>query len=516
MSLGNSGMNRSEDDPGHLDDINEILRKPNLCHTLESLAPLGIFTDPVIGMPYPMDTTDESDSLSLDLRKYVQLWQIAYFAKIALQKSNPYRRDEFDSKKLREVINHYNIYDAPCSEDLSSEEYLQVSIRIAYQQFPFQRKWYDWMNITHHMFRENPVLNQMVIDLFGVRYELLVDICLCLYMAICTQIKTHKRKSFSFNDLMTLLPWYDEDILRGIIDAITQSQDEFRKECDDRCSGDRYLGKYDFNPLLSKPIVRINGRYYIPVPAAIPLWCIEGIQYRLSAYAKDISNRKESEFFYKFGHAFEDFVEDQFARTRRQYIRVDDVLKNRKRADFILLEGDTALIIDCKTKRRVLKHRYGIIEAIDKDYNEVIHGLDQCINTEKSIRDGILKSLQYPDIQNITSFSYMIVTLGDFYLANSCFMQDRVREKLGMSIQYQVISARELELILANVDGDGIASFITEKSLGRCPMPESYESYLPYHFANRDGYVIKDPSKDIFISIAERLKERVKAMQHLR
>jgi hypothetical protein len=245
------------------------------------------------------------------------------------------------------------------------------------------------------------------------------------------------------------------------------------------------------------------------------LWATEGIKYHLSEYARFIG--EDGTFFDKFGKtAFEGYVMHMLDVSKRQYIPEQEVIVGKNKeltADFILLEGDKALIMECKTRRGSLEHRYGIIEAIDADYEKtIIKGLHQCVCTEKLIRNGILDLSQYPELQGVSEFSYAVVTHDIFYQANSRLMQDRVREKMGEDIQYQVLSARELELILANIAKNGIIQFIAAKSVKSYLMPESYENYLRLWIDKRGDSNMNDPSQDICLALAERSRFYIEKM----
>ncbi|MDO8684867.1 MAG: hypothetical protein Q7N50_15495 [Armatimonadota bacterium] len=516
MTSNSLKQNYPEGDARHLDDVDEILRKPNLCSTLEILAPLAIFTDPVLGMPHPLDYTDESDGndIAATLRNSLHLWHVAYFAKAALLGSNPYRKSTLTFEQIIEAVNHYNQYDMPLSSNPTDEEILQATIRMAYQQFPYQNVWWGGMNAARFIYRKLSQtsalsLHERVIDLFGVEYNLLLDICVCLYMAVHNHVKTSRCPSFSFTDISHLLRWWDPPTLHKVIDGISQTQNEFRVNCEVNRSTNPNLRKYDFNPLLFKPVVRIGKRYYIPIPAMILLWATEGIHYRLSEHAKNIVGNGGA-FFGEFGHAFESFVADLLDCSCRRYIPEALIRNNKqKAADFVLLEGNRALIIECKTKRRHLKHKYGVIDAIDNDYKEVVHGLKQCISTETLIRNGTLKSPQFPELNNISEFFYAVVTLGDFYQANSYLMQDRIRRALGVNLNYQVLSSRELELMLANLKGLDIIPFMTAKAVARNPRPTSYKDDLYDWLAELDRSDMNDPSEEIALALIRRLRDRI-------
>ncbi len=513
----------SQYDPMHLDAIEEILGRPNLCAVLEELTPLAFLTDPVFGMPW---ATGEDEHLGTDsairvLRQSMHLWHAAYFAMVALRRSNSHRRSSLASGQLTKLVNHYNSYDGPLPVPASDEDLLSQCMRMAYQQFPFQREWWAGMTRARFMFQEcsdrKPHdLSGVVRAVFGASYDEVLGICADLYFFFLNAVKTGKRPIFTMRLLaQRFLPWVEEGTLARVVDAISQTQSEFRNICDNTAGSDPRLRKYDYNPLLARPLIQIGDIYFCPVPALLLLWTTDGINYVLSDYAR--TSGKDGAFFNTFGHAFEDFVEHLLRKSGREYIREVSVRRKEREdsADFILVEGDSALIFDCKTRRTTVKHRYGMLEAIDRDYEDIVSGLEQDTRTERWIREGIEEFAQHPRLRGVSQFHYGVVTLDHYYLANSSAMQRKVQQSLGRSIEYQVLSSRELELLASSVRVGGILAIIRDKSSDSYDLPASYEDYLKVRQGAAEGVRLVDPSQRLYVSLLKKLRDHVERLHNV-
>lgn len=498
-------------DPRHLDAIDEILGTPNLYTTLEALMPLALFTDPVFGMKYPVDEGgQEHDIIAKILRKSMQLWHVAYFAMVALYLSNQYRHGLLSRKKLFRAVNHYNEYDCPLPDPATDEQLFSQMVRMAYQQFPYQHQWWAGMTRASFMYGEangetGGSLPDMVESLFGIQYHQVLDICMSVYHVIHNQLRTGRNAAFSMNQLAErFLPWIERSSLERIVGCVSQTREEFRLACERTKSGDKALRKYDYNPLLERPLIRIDERYYAPVPPLILLWAMNGIAYQLSEQPCKVGGH---DFGHVFGHAFEDFIEAILRKSKRDYLREIDVKTNAgldRTTDFIIIEGNHALLFDCKTRRATMRHRYGTLDAIERDYGEIVHGLEQCIKTEQWIRLGVPEMQCQRKLEKVTQFDYGVVTLDDYFLSNSTLVEKLIQQKLGRDVKYQVLSGRELELLLANLEGQSLISFIKEKASVRCSLPASYEDYL-----NVNCRKLVDPSQAAYLAFPAKLKNRI-------
>jgi len=448
-----------------LDAIDDVLYRRNLCSTLNHLTAVSLFTDPVYGQPYPTEeeyaAAKPSERAMLSLRRCIHLWHSAYFAMVATCKGNQFRKGDLSEADLRTIVNCYNDYVPPiltAGEDISA---LGCWIRIAYQQFPYQRRW--WAGITRARFMFNyhsPEcslrLPEAIQGQFGATYDEILGICDALSMLVHNRVKSGKDAAFTWEMLADgYLPWVDRTKLKGVLDSLTQTQLEFRTTYDRLKSSDTRQRIYDFNPLLDRPLVRIDSYYYAPVPALLLLWATEGIAYRLR------DQLGAGPFGDSFGKAFEAFVANLLTESGREFVPEVQLARGENTADFIVMEEDEALIMDCKSRKFAVRGRYGIQDAIEIDTKEsIVKGIRQALRTETYVRERRRELTAYPGISDISHFSYAVVTLDNYYLANSKMMRRLVKDELGCDVHYEVMSCRDLELLLANPGSANLVSFL--------------------------------------------------------
>lgn len=517
-----------EGDSRHLDAIDDLLGGLNLASILVGLAPLAVFTDPIFGMPALGSESDGNGqtpvSLAATWRSRLHLWHVLYFAMVALEKSNPYRRANLSQRDLTEIVDHFNSYDMPLSE-VENNPLAQALTRLAYQQFPYQRAWWAGMTGAQFIYEQSEptkgyCIKDAVGDTFGMQYSDLLDICADIYYIFHNQVRTNRPATFTLKSLSNWLPWVPQGSLARVIGAISQTQEDFRRERQSTAQENPALRKFDYNPLLARPLVQIGREYYAPAPSLILLWATQGIAYRLSDCARN--EEKDGHFGKAFGRAFEDYVDSILRASGRSYIRECTIRVGKQRcktADFILVEGNRALIFDCKTRRATVKHRCGVLDAIERDYEEIVKGLKQTMQTEKWIRDGILSLSAHPELAGVTNFSPAVVTYGDYYLANSALMRRSVADRLGTTMDYCVFSGRELELMLKNIGEGQLIPFINTKTSHTNDMdqdqlliPSLFEDYLRHQLTEQGAKLI-DPCAEINRNILIKLKNRVTSIQ---
>jgi hypothetical protein len=371
-------------------------------------------------------------------------------------------------------------------------------VRAAFQQFPFQLAWWSGLSRATFMFnrstgRGSDVLQNAVKTVIGLPYDELLSICIALYVAITMgQGQPFSLSSFAESSF----PWMRQDILLRVLKVMSQTQDQFKHVYEAHRNRDPKLRVYDFNPLFRKPLIRINAEYYAPIPALVPAWVANSISYELSENIGD-------EFLRSFGYVFEEFVGQLLLKSKRCFIpesRIQGPRGKQHTADFVVIDGDKALIFDCKTRRFSLNGRYGVQEAIESSLEKtIVSGIKQAIRTERGIRDHQLDKVA-PLLGSVSDFVYAVVTSDDYFLANAPFMRDAVAAKLQFDQKYHVISGNELELLLANLDGQVLVDFLKEKSSTDDSYSMPFGGYVAqWAHANRaDGFI--DPSFDIALS----------------
>lgn len=500
------------EDSRYLDYVDDIIGSPNLLATLELLSRWGFCVDPILSTSPPVPVKEQYlDSL----KRHLGHWTIAYFAMVLLRRSNQYRRGTLNSDKFVQAINYYYEADEPPSDN-EDQNAISFLTRLLFQQLPYQREW--WSGITRAQFMygsshgpDEEFLAQIVSDIYGMSYNEVLSLCLSIYFVLYDRAASQRECSFTLKELTTgFLPWIDASKLTNLVRLISQTQQEFRGSCQSSELPDRSLRKYDFNPLLSKPLIRIGDRYYAPVPMLLPVWATEGIAYALSSYA--VTSGYRGEFGDALGHAFENSIAKLLSQYNKDYVREKPLRikgQHDRPADFIVVENKVGLIFDCKSRRVQLKHREGCQDAIQRDYEDIVKALEQDVKTTGWIRQRVGYLGNEKMLAGVEKFIYAVVTMDEYYLANSSIVQRQIARDLGFNISYQVISARELELLLCNLPINSLITTIEKKAEVPVPLPTSYSDYLHYLKSEKQIKQLIDPPMEVVFSELHQIRSRI-------
>lgn len=498
-------------DVKYFNNIDGIFGSPNLPDTLELLSRWGFFVDPVLSVPPPVPV--RSYHLN-DLEANLGPWTIAYFAMVALQLSNKHRRGNLRADKFIQAINYYNAADDPITDD-EDQTLRALLIRLYFQQLPYQREWWAGITRAQYMYdssrgSDEQILAQTVTSVYGMTYNELLSLCLSIYFVIYHEAKKGRECSFTLDKMTKLLSWGNVDKLTNVIGSISQTQDEFRVACQSTQLPDRSLRKYNFNPLLSRPLIRIDDRYYAPLPMLIPIWATDGINYALLSYAT--IKGYDGEFLRARGYAFENFVAYLLQQQGKHFVR-DEPFKIKgqevRPADFVVVEDKAALIFDCKCRHILLKHRAGLPDAVRRDYDDIVKALCQDLQTKEWIGQGVGCFGTNPLLSGLERFFPAVVTMDEYFLANSSIIQKQVKNDLGHDITYQVLSARELELLLCNLPKNSLINTIEQKAAKSVLTPSTYCGYLRYLQDQKHISHVLDPPKQVVLDELSLLMSRI-------
>ncbi len=149
-------------------------------------------------------------------------------------------------------------------------------------------------------------------------------------------------------------PHYSQTNLDIFFGNIAINYEGFRQECTTRCDPAPGLEIYDYNPLVSHPIVQLpNGDFVCPVPRLLIERVTSGVYY-------DLAHAYDNEFLTYLGHAFQHYIGLLFAGIVGLDVRPEKEYGTRKAPrlspDWLLVKDQTA-VLECKTKRLRLGSR---------------------------------------------------------------------------------------------------------------------------------------------------------------
>lgn len=218
-----------------------------------------------------------------------------------------------------------------------------------------------------------------------------------------------------FTELLAVLP---RDEILGVIHSVFgQTMEEFRQE---NTSAEQrtplpHLDRYAFNPLTSRPFVRLSdGRLIAPVRHLIPRRLTP-----LELYYVGIA-RWGTSFTRELGYLHEDYVGRQFATLPDARVYPEIMYRERRQqaasTDWFVVFNDLVLLVETKATRSPLAARAAdatVQEAYVKTLGEAF---DQLGRTLDKIQAG---APEFAEIPTDRPFIGMVATLDPWYVANS-------------------------------------------------------------------------------------------------
>lgn len=248
----------------------------------------------------------------------------------------------------------------------------------------------------------------------------------------------------------------DGEVLR-VLDQISTTQERFAAEHDRLKNADRRFAMYDFNPLLSYPVVRpfASGRTLRAEEDALVVPLPDLLVSRLSVgvYHQMLNRHKEA-FTRYFGHLFGEYVGMVLrnsvppgALVSEEEIRETYPEKRGKVPDWAVVDGSTAVLIECKATRFTRKAlASGDKDAVNEGLKQVLKGLGQLHEFAEACR------ARRPGLERFhgcTEFKPILSTPEPLYLVNSHFFREHVDGLLAArgitDLPWLVLPVDELE-----------------------------------------------------------------------
>ncbi|HEX8362603.1 MAG TPA: hypothetical protein VF613_20955 [Longimicrobium sp.] len=246
---------------------------------------------------------------------------------------------------------------------------------------------------------------------------------------------------------------------------LSASPAEFRELHAQTGQSDSRFGMYEFNPLHRKPLIRPWGeepfwsergsRMIAPVPDLIAARVSLGNYHQmLTTYGFD--------FTQYFGHVFSEYCgyllrgagvgsllsEDDI---RRRY----PSSKGRKAPDWVIVDGSTAILVECKATRFTRAAiSTGAEQAVNDSLKQVLKGFKQLHLFREACKAGTpgLEALHH-----CTDFLPVVLTLEQLYGVNSSFFRDDIDALLRadgvVGLPWRVVAMEELEYVERHVRG---------------------------------------------------------------
>ena len=300
-----------------------------------------------------------------------------------------------------------------------------IAARTLYEQFPYQEHGLAELARAVTFFDDYAGPNQLkvitptaVTQLLGAPTVTATEIVVMLATSV-----EHNSGFFDpawldqpqFAELLAVLP---RDEILAVIDSVfAQTMAQFRQENTEaeQRTPLPHLDRYAFNPLTSRPFVRLgDGRLIAPVRHLIPRRLTP-----LELYYVGIA-RWGTPFTRELGYLHEDYVGRQFKTLPDARVCPEIVYRERKQEaksiDWFVVFDDLVLLIETKATRSPLAARAADATVQDSYGKTLGEAFGQLGRTLDKIRAG---APEFSGIPTDRPFIGMVATLDPWYFANS-------------------------------------------------------------------------------------------------
>jgi hypothetical protein len=391
-------------------------------------------------------------------------WALSDIARVSLVGGSEFLRDATRDDLLQCADDYRNLLDPELGTDDAgaAESFL---LRIGYEQLPFQQSLKGEIARNIALFEQTTPSRPLTVIKTGWDQELLgcslsqyAGIGFCVY-ALATQHQGQFATSW-FNDpsLGFLTSHIPLNLMRDVLDhEFTGDRAYYRSFADTNVPSP--YRRFDYNPLLGRPVVRLNNRLTVPVPlqvirkiSPVGLW-YAGFERWRNSFAEDV------------GNLFEQYV----GRVLRTIPDADvypeviyDPKRNKRSVDWIVVWPNVVLLVEVKSTRATQEIRMGTAQGWDDLKCRLGHAYTQLETTSDLIGGGHPNLSHIPE--NLPRIG-LVLTMEPFP-----FIDGRpIRDMIGVtpSVPTRVCSINDLEWLACLPDravGEHLLKLMTDPS----------------------------------------------------
>jgi hypothetical protein len=319
-----------------------------------------------------------------------------------------------DIRQIRDEIDKSII---PNKEDVFKEFF-----RIIHRQFP----WQEHINIfyTYRFYKifSHPVLSSLIKQKTGLSLKE-------LYRTGLLMVGFFNNKFCSRIPMKTEVSWFRGEMFMAFLSFFGITTEDFVMKYKKTITFDESF-LYSFNPLRSFPLLIHKNLLYCPIPTYLLWKMTNGIYY-------DLVNEKG--FDNAIGKSFEDYCGLVFEKTfKRQEIRVLQEITfkkgSKKSSDWIFIEDNTLLFIECKVKRLRLESIIRFNDNIDYE-NDIDKMIGFIFQAYKSLQDALNQEIPNIKIDDASQVYIVILTLEDWHLDLNPYLDRKIQFDLQWKLQ---------------------------------------------------------------------------------
>ncbi len=384
----------------------------------------------------------------------------------------------YDIRHLVDLSNDYYLADPITFDKDLHNEFMDsnpvfMMLRLVSSQFPFEPGLFSEFSRPALLFYEIPKQLQGLPDIpqfdFESKFQAITGVSVLDFITTGFVISSASRGNFAVNQdyfkktRKQGINIPSDQILKAILSQLVADKLRLIELYKRRKNKDRRFKMYDFNPLLSYPIIRPcqNKQFFTPdkdfihapVPELVASRISTGIFYQMY-------NEYNNEFSEYFGFVFERYVGLILEKclNKEQLLSESDIRtfypsKKGKVPDWIIIDGSTAILFECKATRfSRAAQAIASEDAVNSSLAQVKKGLTQLASFISACQAKV------PELQRFhhcSTFKPIIVSLEPLYLINSHFFREHINTLLPAKdvtgLDWQILSIDQLEALQPHI-----------------------------------------------------------------
>jgi len=383
-------------------------------------------------------------------------WGLMCAAKESIRAGNEHRAPGVTPRDIQEICGAFNAVVDPILDHEREPELGALHnffVRTAYEQFPHQASLFDdlarpYALLVESLAEAGPM--EVMDDVFWPR---VLGCPLPTFEGVAFLLGIGAQKNGgrfdpawldqpNFEPILNTIP--KETVLAVFEDHFATTVEEFQRMAEEARSKDPRLRRYDYNPLLGRPFVRLGkGRYIAPLPQLVFRKATAASLYYLALARLDTKGEQDA-FTRDLGGLFQAYVGREL-RQLPEFTVLPEIRHDRdeRSVDWFVVWPDLVLLVEAKSTRLTQPARMGtaaLREDVERTLGKAFRQID---------RSARLVTGRHPAFAAVPSdrlMAGMVVTLEPYYLANSPLIRDLLPEP---GIPTTVVAVRELERLVS-------------------------------------------------------------------
>jgi hypothetical protein len=421
--------------------------------------------------PLPPPRDMEVEPLIYDKKGFTIFlpWQLAVLSRELIINSplEGYSKDLRKKRDLASALNKVKAIDDYIGEHFVNQSNIMhvVSKVMAHQQFVWQenRPNHQTWNRYYYIYQHKDVR-----PIFEKYFGISVEVFYCFSMIAWHNYTQFLGLNYPPNIQMEKIGATLDDY-KLFIKNYALPLDELRTKLTDKA--ERHID-YDFfyyyDSLKKYPLIltKIDGQdtHICPIPTYLYWRTTDGVYYELLG---------QKGFDQALGEAFKTYIGEVINKQKysRSLVTLDGdtfIAKGLPKPDWIMIDTDTALFIECKSKRMTIdaKNEHSFTPVTEAQLQKLAESVIQCY---KALIDALQR--KYTELSKVKNFYPMVVTLETWYIVGDIaaklkaeVLKEASKAKIGSEIiekyPYIVVSAHEFENSIIIIRNEKLGTII--------------------------------------------------------